>query len=147
MTISDNLTQWYEANKTKPCDLCEKTDWCNISPDGNAIQCGRTDRNDPPIGWKFAKDGADGRPIFQKINDNSFSREINQTKLSETKSLEGKEYNRVRDLINKRGKSIPANAQITKTIYPYSEEQRLVRYDWEDPTKEREEIKPCSRAF
>ncbi|NJK64469.1 MAG: AAA family ATPase [Synechococcaceae cyanobacterium SM2_3_1] len=129
---------WKEVNKNTPCPLCGETDWCNLSPDNSVVQCGRTDKINPPGGWEHLKDGSDGRPILRKINDNSFSREITQTKLSETKILEREEDSKVRDfLANKRGKNIPDNSQITKTIYLYSPEQRIIRYDWTDPAKEK----------
>jgi hypothetical protein len=35
------LTDWIIANKRNPCPICEKTDWCTVSSDGNVAHCMR----------------------------------------------------------------------------------------------------------
>lgn len=35
---------WVRVNKTNPCPVCQKTDWCCISHDGSACICPRTEQ-------------------------------------------------------------------------------------------------------
>jgi predicted P-loop ATPase len=57
-----NGKDWQDIRKLSiECPLCNKKDWCFVSPDRRAVQCGRSEA---PDGWKFAKVGKDGRNIF-----------------------------------------------------------------------------------
>jgi hypothetical protein len=119
--MNSNQQLWSEVSKTSPCPLCGKPDWCNVSPDREAVQCGRTDN--PPPGWRLSKISSDGRPLFVK--------NLHQS----SEFLEKEEELRLRRFLRKQGKDIPGDARITKTIYHYSREQQIHRYDWPDPAK------------
>ena len=69
--------EWKEVSKkTQPCPLCDHYDWCYLAENGEAVVCGRTDINSPPLGWRYLKDAIDGRAIFvvekekQKVVEN-----------------------------------------------------------------------------
>lgn len=53
---------WRDVSKREPCPLCEGSDWCRVSLDGNAVLCGRV--SDVPAGWKATKAARDGRQVY-----------------------------------------------------------------------------------
>jgi hypothetical protein len=121
---------WNPVGKEKPCPLCGKLDWCNLSPDGLAVQCGRTDGNAPPPGWRISGSAKDGRTIFHReIRGNSSTGKTTQS------ILEKEGESRIRAYLRKQGRDIPSGTPITKTTYHYSQEQQILRYDWIDPKK------------
>jgi hypothetical protein len=146
-------TTWFEVTKSNPCPLCQKTDWCYLAENQEAVVCGRTNPGEQPQGWRYVKDAEDGRSIFaveqeQKL---SFSSSFPiKTKLKPKKSktpslpLENIELakfpkpptdhpkakaNQVPLWLQQKG--IPAHA--TETKYFYSQTQWVSRFDWKDP--------------
>jgi hypothetical protein len=45
--------KWLRVNKSNPCPVCGKPDWCEISIDGTAVLCARI-QSDQPAGNKGA---------------------------------------------------------------------------------------------
>jgi len=59
-------SDWVEVTFGNPCPLCNKPDWCFVSPDGNAVVCGRIDAQSLPTGWEQIKTAKDGRNIYRR---------------------------------------------------------------------------------
>jgi hypothetical protein len=53
-----------EASSSNRCPLCDKSDWCFILDNGNAVECRRTDS--APDGWFKAGKAKDGENIFAR---------------------------------------------------------------------------------
>jgi KaiC/GvpD/RAD55 family RecA-like ATPase len=154
MVFTSNFsTAWFEVNKSNPCPLCQKPDWCYLSENQEAVVCGRTDAGEQPPGWRYVKDAEDGRPIFavEQMRDRFFpsSYPINtkqKIKKPKTPSLPSEDIklailpklptdqpkpkaNQVPLWLQEKG--VPAHA--TETKYFYSDTQWVSRFDWQDP--------------
>lgn len=44
------MSEWVRVSKKNPCPICEKTDWCGVSSDGNVVHCQRTESDKPSRG-------------------------------------------------------------------------------------------------
>ena len=64
VVTSSFSTTWKEVNQSNPCPLCQKSDWCYLAENFEAVVCGRTDVGEQPQGWRYVKDAEDGRSIF-----------------------------------------------------------------------------------
>jgi predicted P-loop ATPase len=62
-----STNSWKGVKELKiKCPVCDTGDWCFISPDFEAVQCDRAQRlTSIPDGWRYVKDGKDGRPIYR----------------------------------------------------------------------------------
>ncbi|GAB4212679.1 MAG: hypothetical protein OHK0012_07370 [Synechococcales cyanobacterium] len=78
---SSSVTQgWFEVTKGDPCPLCRKSDWCFISPDKQAVVCGRVDAHDLPTDWERIRTAKDGRNIYScSTGDTKQPQTINQS--------------------------------------------------------------------
>lgn len=61
-----NPMEWIRTNKSRPCPICNKTDWCEISADGVTVYCMRMPSEHPsksPQGGWFHRIG---EPVVYK---------------------------------------------------------------------------------
>lgn len=42
-----NKADWITCTKRNPCPICEKTDWCGVTTDGNVVHCMRIESSHP----------------------------------------------------------------------------------------------------
>ncbi|MCE9618485.1 MAG: AAA family ATPase [Planctomycetes bacterium] len=54
---------WLAVNKSLPCPICGKPDWCAQSENG-AVRCMRI--SDPPAGWQLVKRNDDGGTVYRR---------------------------------------------------------------------------------
>ena len=66
--------EFIKVSKNNLCPICDKPDWCKVSPDGSAAMCGRP--GTVPIGWKKIKDTVDGQGIYKLETDDSFQSQV-----------------------------------------------------------------------
>jgi KaiC/GvpD/RAD55 family RecA-like ATPase len=159
---------WFEVNKSNPCPLCQKPDWCYLAENGEAVVCGRTEEGEQPQGWRYVKEAEDGRPIFaiEHERELSFSSSYpiktrQKSKTPKTPSLPSEKIelakfsklpidqpkakaNQVPLWLQEKG--IPARA--TETKYFYSLTQWVSRFEWQDPNHPKghdKTIRQCHR--
>jgi hypothetical protein len=164
MVVTSSLhANWKEVTKSNPCPLCQKTDWCYMAENGEAIVCGRTAPGEEPRGWKYLKDASDGRPLFaiEQEQDISFSssrqnppRRSSQGDGSSQKAKSPKSIPPSSEKIElaflpkpptdqpkPKANQVPPwllekgiPAHATETRYYYSPTQWVSRFDWKDPS-------------
>ncbi|PCH79625.1 MAG: hypothetical protein COB96_04295 [Planctomycetota bacterium] len=42
-SITKTQDRWQPVSRQTPCPICQKPDWCTVSPDGQAVICGRVE--------------------------------------------------------------------------------------------------------
>jgi hypothetical protein len=166
--VGSNQTHWFEVTKSNPCPLCQKTDWCYLAENGEAVVCGRTESGEQPSGWRYVKDAEDGRSIFAVEREREFpfpsSRPIKTKQKIKTpkttslpsESIELAKFSKPPTYLPKPKpnqvplwlleKGIPAHA--TETKYFYSDSQWGSRFDWKDPNHPKghdKTIRQCHR--
>jgi KaiC/GvpD/RAD55 family RecA-like ATPase len=153
MVITSNFsTTWFEVTKSNPCPLCQKTDWCYLAENLEAVVCGRTEAGEQPQGWRYIKDAEDGRSIFaveqeQKLSFSSSYPIKTKQKAKATKAtsissenIELAKFPKIPTDIPKpkpnqvplwlQEKGVPTHA--TETKYYYSDNQWVSRFEWQD---------------
>jgi hypothetical protein len=153
VVTSSFSTTWKEVNKSNPCPLCQKSDWCYLAENFEAVVCGRTDSGEQPQGWRYVKDAEDGRSIFavERERELSFPSSIpiktkQKVKTPKTTSppRENIELAKFSKLPIDRPKAKPNQvplwliekgvpAHATETKYFYSDSQWVSRFEWTDP--------------
>ena len=71
---TQTASEFVKVGKDNPCPICNKSDWCKVSPDGNTAMCGRT--GTIPIGWKKIKDTVDGQGIYKLESDDNLQKQV-----------------------------------------------------------------------
>jgi KaiC/GvpD/RAD55 family RecA-like ATPase len=169
MVATSNFhSSWFEVNKSNPCPLCQKPDWCYLAENGEAVVCGRTEAGEQPSGWRYVKDAEDGRSIFAVEHERELSfsssypiktKQKNKTPKNTPPPLENLELaflpklptdqpkpkaNQVPLWLQEKG--IPAHA--TEIKYFYSDTQWVSRFEWQDPNHPKghdKTIRQCHR--
>lgn len=101
-----------EVTKAEVCPICGKPDWCFLLPDG-AVNCKR--ETNAPEGWvRASKDAKDGTAIFQPQRNRVVPRS-----------------NRTLPVWKRTGKH-DGDAFEMEIIFPYSDDQRVIRKQWSD---------------
>jgi len=154
-SVASSSKNWKEVSKNNPCPICDKSDWCAISPDGNAVVCNRADT--APSGWKFIKPSSNDGWIYSKVTDRvkTSRRSKKVTRKPKDKIIPlPKDITLVElttiptDIPQPKKVREPKLGDVWETRYIYDDDKCILRRQWVDDTKEKgysKEFRPCRK--
>jgi len=118
-----------EVSKQEPYLCCGKTGWCFRLKDGNAFVCGRT--NVAPQGWKWLSTASDGRGIFAKEDNLSYTQHSQRSYTPNKKCVFSPPLNTIR-LTPQTREDFPVWTDLGQPVDEAIERQ--ITYSYADPT-------------
>ena len=155
---TSTASEFVKVGKDNPCPICNKSDWCKVSPDGNTAMCGRT--GTIPIGWKKIKDTVDGQGIYKLETGENLQKQVSgrrptkkvkkappappvphSLKLAKTEGSTGPDrlpisdtlWSIVRKEISKKTPGISRD-NVQEIAYSYGGDKTVYRAEWTDAT-------------